>query len=104
MVHSGMGPDHVVNFLSTCNIPPPDPKTLRKREKDIASAVMVEASDSCKTASAEEKAVSTSEELECSFDAGWQTRGSGWQYNSNTGIMSTSALCCSTFFVFEKNY
>ena len=104
MVLSGMGPDHVVNFLSTCNIPPPDPKTLRKREKDIASAVMVEASDSCKTTSAEEKAVSTSEELECSVDAGWQTRGSGWQYNSNTGIMSTSALCCSTFFVFEKNY
>jgi hypothetical protein len=34
----------------------------------------------------------------------WQTRGSGWQYNSNTGIMSTSALCGSTFFVFEKNY
>lgn len=97
MVLSGMGPDHVVNFLSTCNIPPPDPKTLRKREKDTASAVMVEASDSCKTASVEEKAVSTSEELECSVDA-------GWQYNSNTGIMSTSALCCSTFFVFEKNY
>ena len=39
MVHAGMGPTHVVNFLSTCNIPPPDPKTLRKREKDIASAI-----------------------------------------------------------------
>jgi hypothetical protein len=63
---------------------------------------MVEASESCKTASAEEKAVSTREELECSFDAGWQTRGSVWQYISNTGIMSTSALCRSTFFVLEK--
>ncbi|VDI68303.1 Hypothetical predicted protein [Mytilus galloprovincialis] len=49
---------------------------------------MDEASDSCKTASAEEKAISPSDELECSFDAGWQTRGSGWQYNSNTGHSS----------------
>ncbi|CAG2255875.1 unnamed protein product [Mytilus edulis] len=94
MMHSGMGPDHVVNFLSTCNIPPPDPKTLKKKEKSIALSLMDEASDSCKTASAEEKAISLSlsDELECSFDAGWQTRGSGWQYNSNTGIKSTSAI------------
>ncbi|CAC5377993.1 unnamed protein product [Mytilus coruscus] len=49
---------------------------------------MDEASDSCKTASAEEQAVSASEELKCSNDAGWQTRGSGWQYNSNTGHSS----------------
>ncbi|CAG2241504.1 unnamed protein product [Mytilus edulis] len=88
MMHSGMGPDHVVNFLSTCNIPPPDPKTLKKKEKSIALSLMDEASDSCKTASAEEKAISPSDELECSFDAGWQTRGSGWQYNSNTGHSS----------------
>ncbi|XP_071138502.1 uncharacterized protein [Mytilus edulis] len=90
MMHSGMGPDHVVNFLSTCNIPPPDPKTLKKKEKSIALSLMDEASDSCKTASAEEKAISLSlsDELECSFDAGWQTRGSGWQYNSNTGHSS----------------
>ncbi|XP_021350929.1 uncharacterized protein LOC110448808 [Mizuhopecten yessoensis] len=74
--------------LGTCNIPPPDPKTLKKKEKDIASSVMDEASDSCKTASAKEEAVTASEELECSFDAGWQTRGSGWQYNSNTGHSS----------------
>ncbi|XP_052085083.1 uncharacterized protein LOC127722226 [Mytilus californianus] len=88
MMHSGMGPDHVVNFLSTCNIPPPDLKTLKKEEKCIALSLMDEASDSCKTASAEEKAISPSDELECSFDAGWQTRGSGWQYNSNTGHSS----------------
>ncbi|XP_063436090.1 uncharacterized protein LOC134717530 [Mytilus trossulus] len=88
MMHSGMGPDHVVNFLSTCNIPPPDPKTLKKKEKCIALSLIDEASDSCITASAEEKAISPSDELECSFDAGWQTRGSGWQYNSNTGHSS----------------
>ncbi|VDI35108.1 Hypothetical predicted protein [Mytilus galloprovincialis] len=62
--------------------------TLKKKEKSIALSFMDEASDSCKTASAEEKAISPSNGLECSFDAGWQTRGSCWQYNSNTGHSS----------------
>lgn len=30
----------------------------------------------------------TSDQLEYSFDAGWQTRGSGCQYNSSTGHAS----------------
>ena len=87
MVHSGMGASHVVNFLSTCNIPPPDPSTLRKKEKEMATSLVNAASESCKNATAEEMAATTDGELECSFDAGWQTRGSGWQYNSNTGII-----------------
>ncbi|VDI62603.1 Hypothetical predicted protein, partial [Mytilus galloprovincialis] len=33
----------------------------------------------------EKVSISPSDKLECSFDAGWQTRGSGWQYNSNIG-------------------
>ena len=84
MVHSGMGPSHVINFLSACNIPPPDPSTLRKKEKEITDSVLHEATQSCKKAS-EEELNSSSTSLECSFDAGWQTRGSGWQYSSNTG-------------------
>ena len=71
-----MGPTHVVNFLSTCNTPPTDLKTLRKREKDIASEIFAEASDSCYSVSIEVNRASTSQGSECSFDAGWQTRGS----------------------------
>ena len=88
MVQAGMGATHVVNFFSTCNIPPPDPSTLRKKEKEISSSVIQEATESCLNASLEEKAVSCGneiEEIEASYDAGWQTRGSGWLYNSNTG-------------------
>ena len=92
MVHAGMGPTHVVNFLSTCNIPPPDPKTLRKREKDIASAIMAETSESCYSASIEENRASTSQ----GFDAGWQRRGFGWLYNSNT-YSNTTTLMQLTF-------
>ena len=83
-----MGHTHVVNFLSTCDTPPPDLKTLWKREKDIASAIMAEASDSCYSVSIEENRASTSQGSECRFDAGWQTRGSGWLYNSNTGTLT----------------
>ncbi|XP_061168272.1 uncharacterized protein LOC133177209 [Saccostrea echinata] len=87
MIHSGMGPTHVVNFLSTCNIPPIDATTLRKKEKEISASIVCQAKESCQRAR-EEEMNATADQLESSFDAGWQTRGSGCQYNSNTGHAS----------------
>ena len=47
-----------------------------KREKDIVCAIIAETFDSCKSASIEENRASSNQGIECSFDAGWQTRGS----------------------------
>lgn len=44
-----------------------------------------QARESCRRVR-EEEIDATSDQLECSFDAGWQTRGSGCQYNSSTGM------------------
>lgn len=90
MVNAGMGPSHVVDFLSGCNIPPIHPSTLNKKQKKLAPVLIQAAESSCKTAQQQELQSTTEEEVdmvEASFDAGWQSRGSGWQYNSNSGIL-----------------
>ena len=33
MVHAGIDPSHVNNFLSACYVPPIDPNTIKKRRK-----------------------------------------------------------------------
>lgn len=43
----------------------------------------------------------TSDQLECSFDAGWQTRGSGCQYNSSTGHASIIGIQSGKVLEFE---
>ncbi|CAC5355728.1 unnamed protein product [Mytilus coruscus] len=75
MINADMGPSHVNNFLTGCNIPPVDASTLP-------------AEASCKEAQREELECSESSELEGSFDAGRQKRGSDWSYNSHTGHAS----------------
>ena len=78
MVHSGKGPPHVVSFLSACNIPQFDPSTIKKKEKEVSAAFKRQASGSCSSALAAEcQANEQDTGFECSFDAGWQTRGSG---------------------------
>ncbi|XP_021350881.1 uncharacterized protein LOC110448777 [Mizuhopecten yessoensis] len=88
MLNAGMGPNQVVKFLSGCNIPPVDASTLRKIQKKLAPVVISAAETSCNDAQKEELDCSVSDGLEVSFDAGWQKRGSGWQYNSHTGHAS----------------
>ncbi|CAC5385032.1 unnamed protein product [Mytilus coruscus] len=88
MINAGMGPSHVNNFLTGCNIPPVDASTLRKKQKELAPSIIEAAEASCKEAQREELECSESSELEGSFDAGWQKRGSGWSYNSHTGHAS----------------
>lgn len=84
MINAGMGPTHVNKFLSGCNIPPIE-STLRKKEKHLAPAIIDAAKTSCEMAREQEHNQSSPQGLEGSFDAGWQKRGSGWQYNSNSG-------------------
>ncbi|XP_063438316.1 uncharacterized protein LOC134719241 isoform X1 [Mytilus trossulus] len=88
MINAGMGPSHVNNFLTGCNIPPVDASTLRKKQKELAPVIIEAAEASCKEAQREELECSESSELEGSFDAGWQKRGFGWSYNSHTGHAS----------------
>ena len=59
MVYSGVGPTRIVNFLIAFYIPQPDVKTETKRDKDIASAIIAETFDSCKSASVEENKASS---------------------------------------------
>lgn len=85
MINAGMGPSHVAKFLSGCNIPPISESTLRDKEKKLAPAIFDATEASCERAREEEREKSFSTGLEGRFDAGWQKRGSGWNYNSNTG-------------------
>ncbi|CAC5366566.1 unnamed protein product [Mytilus coruscus] len=61
MINAGMGPSHVNNFLTGCNIPPVDASTLRKKQKELAPVIIEAAEASCKEAQREE--------LECSGHA-----------------------------------
>ncbi|XP_076083995.1 uncharacterized protein LOC143054830 [Mytilus galloprovincialis] len=88
MINAGMGPSNVNNFLTGCNIPPVDASTLRKKQKELAPVIIEAAEASCKEAQREELECSECSELEGSFDAGWQKKGSGWSYNSHTGHAS----------------
>ena len=38
MVHAGVNPSHVVNFLSACYISPIDPNTIKKKEKEMCAS------------------------------------------------------------------
>ena len=46
--------------------------------------IVAKSVESCDNARQEEMTRSEGS-VECSFDAGWQTRGTGTQYNRNTG-------------------
>lgn len=87
MINSGMGPSHVNTFLTACNIPPINHKTIAKKENIIGQIIEEEANKSCARSLEEE--IQSSKTLECSYDAGWQTRGTGWNYNSISGKYSS---------------
>lgn len=67
MIHAGMGPTHVINFLSTCNIPPINTTTLKKKVKEISASIVQQVRESCRRAR-EEEMDATSDQMECSFD------------------------------------
>ncbi|XP_048775313.2 uncharacterized protein LOC125679906 [Ostrea edulis] len=84
MVHTGLGPIQVNNFLATLNLPPTDPSTLKRRELKIDTNLEKMARESCLEATKEEMKKGNGK-IEVSFDGGWQKRGTGWNYDSNTG-------------------
>mgnify|MGYP003685393293 CR=1 FL=1 len=82
MVHAGVNPSHVVNFLSACYISPIDPNTIKKKRnlcilKKMGFRIMY---CSALVTCTECEANQHDQGREYSFDAVWQTRGSGWQY------------------------
>ncbi|XP_063431634.1 uncharacterized protein LOC134714327 [Mytilus trossulus] len=87
MVHTGMGPVQINNFLATLNLPPVVPSTLKRREQKIDTTLETVAKKSCLEAQKEEIEKGNGK-MEVSFDGGWQKRGTGWNYNSNTGHAS----------------
>lgn len=86
MYKAGMGPANLRTFLAGSNLPLIDPKTIRKIEKQLGPVITAKAVESCDNARQEEM-IRSGGTVACSFDAGWQTRGTGCQYNSNTGIL-----------------
>ncbi|XP_063438315.1 uncharacterized protein LOC134719240 [Mytilus trossulus] len=90
MIHAGLGYAQVRNFLTECNLPVMSKSCFQKHEKKIGKIFVSAAEESCKNAQQLEKEISADKELELevSFDAGWQKRGSGFNYNSLTGHAS----------------
>ena len=58
MLHTGSGPSTVQAFLTTLNIPFPDVKTLKNRERESGSFVELEAKRACTDAIREERRLS----------------------------------------------
>ncbi|CAC5361147.1 unnamed protein product [Mytilus coruscus] len=54
MTHAGMGPSHVNNFLTECNLPPISDTTLRKKEKEFSKTIHDVAMTSCREAQHQE--------------------------------------------------
>lgn len=69
MIHVGMGPTHLVNFLGQCNIPPTSEPFIRKHVAKVGKAITDVALESCRAAQVEEK--QTSDTLQASVDGGW---------------------------------
>lgn len=57
MIHTGMGPVQIGNFFSALNIPAPDPKTLKQREREVGPALERVAAGSCAEALTEEVSI-----------------------------------------------
>ena len=58
MVHTGLGPYQTCNFVSVLNIPPANPKTLKKREREVGPNCEESAIMSCDCAAEEEMSAS----------------------------------------------
>ncbi|CAC5388974.1 unnamed protein product [Mytilus coruscus] len=90
MIHAGLGYAQIRNFLTECNLPVMSKSCFQKHEKKIGKIFVSAGEESCKNAQQLEKEISADKELELevSFDAGWQKRDSGFNYNSLTGHAS----------------
>ncbi|XP_048743376.1 uncharacterized protein LOC125656832 isoform X3 [Ostrea edulis] len=87
MLFCGIGETAINALLAALNLPSVTPTTLKRREREAGVAFEAVADATCQNAILNEKnscEVTDSEEA-VSFDAGWQTRGSGRNYASLSG-------------------
>lgn len=68
--------------LACSNIPGISPKSLKAREREVGRKIEDIGYYSCEEYAAKEIEFCNDEEIEVSFDAGWQKRGSGRSYSS----------------------
>lgn len=87
MLFCGIGETTINSLLGALNLPSVTKTTLKKREREAGIAFEEVAYESCCEALLEEKSRCASPDSveTVSFDAGWQTRGSGRNYASHTG-------------------
>ena len=92
MLNIGAGKTHIQQFLAALNIPCLTSTAMSRLEADMGKKVIEVARQSCDEALAKEIEMTQGQDgtdvdagLSVSFDAGWSTRGSGRQYNSDTG-------------------
>nr|XP_022341895.1 uncharacterized protein LOC111135807 isoform X1 [Crassostrea virginica] len=89
LLFCGQGETTINNFLACLNIPTVSPVTFKRREREVGSVFEAIANESCNEALSEEKNKSQDpNNYSVSFDAGWQTRGSGRNYASLSGHAS----------------
>ena len=81
MIHAGLGATHVNNFLTSMNIPPVQPKLLKRREREVGPQIESTAKRACREAVTEER--KSGDSVTASYDMGWQKRGRA--HNSLTG-------------------
>lgn len=91
MLHAGLSGTAVERFLSTLEVPPPNHKILKRREREIGPAIERVADETCEKAMALEGILTIKDNAEgpveatASYDMGWQRRSSGRAYNSRSG-------------------
>ena len=83
MLHTGTGPSGVRRFMHGIEVPTISETSLKKREREVGPVLEKLARESCNKGLEEEKQLAY--DLVASFDAGWQSRGSGRSYNSKSG-------------------
>ena len=97
MIDSGLGETHVTKFLSSLGIKPLHHRVLKTREMEIGvqiervakesskGALFEEASLTCLEKAQREHNLNSQIDIDVSYDAGWQRRGSGKSYSSLSG-------------------
>ncbi|XP_053383432.1 uncharacterized protein LOC128549808 [Mercenaria mercenaria] len=86
MLHTGLGPYQDASFfLSAINIPPIDPKNLKRREEEIGLSIEQCAEEYCVSLQEDIRSLKNDNEIRVPFDGPWQRRGSGRDYNSLSG-------------------
>ncbi|XP_078329120.1 uncharacterized protein LOC111135496 isoform X1 [Crassostrea virginica] len=84
ILYTGIGETAVNRFFAALNLPSVDANTLKKREREVGSAFEAVAESTCQEA-IEKEINCTKDQETVSYDAGWQTRGSGRNYASLSG-------------------